>query len=65
MPEKWTGDVVALMHVNQISNRELAKHLNVSPAYISMVLNGHKKSAGAEARFRTALNELIANKGES
>ena len=65
MPEKWTGEVVGLMHIHKISAKDLASKLGVTNRYLSMILNGHRSPAGAEARFRAALNELIANKGES
>lgn len=60
MPKKWTGDLVGLMHDNKISKSLLAEKLGVTREYVSMVLNGHREPAGAEQRFREAVNDLIA-----
>lgn len=60
MPKKWTGDLVGLMHDNKISKSLLADKLGVTREYVSMVLNGHREPAGAEQRFREAVNDLIA-----
>lgn len=60
MPKKWTGDLVGLLHVHQISQTELAKKLGLSNQYVSMVLGGRRSPPDAEQRFRTALDALIA-----
>lgn len=59
MPKEWTGDLVGLMHNNRITFSQLADKLGVTNRYVSMVLNGHREPAGAEERFRTAVNELV------
>lgn len=65
MLEKWIGDIVGKMHGNKISKTELADHMGVTREYVSMILNGHRCPAGAEDRMTTAVNELIAKKGEN
>lgn len=50
---------MGLMHTHKISFQQLAKKLGVTNRYVSMVLNGHRDPAGAEEKFRAALNELI------
>lgn len=60
LPKKWTGDLVGLMHDNKITMQMLAEKLGVTNRYVSMVLNGHREPAGAEQRFRVAVNELIS-----
>lgn len=62
MPENWTGAIVGKMHVNRISNDELAAELGYTTEYISMVLNGHRNPKKAEQKFRQALDELIQQK---
>lgn len=62
MPEHWTGDVVGKMHVNCISNDELASKLGYTKEYVSMILNGHRNPKNAEQTFQRALNELIQKK---
>lgn len=60
--EAWIANVVGKMHVNKISNIELAKKLNVTPQYISELLNGKKSPKGAEERITAAVDEIIAEK---
>lgn len=62
MPEKWTGDVVGKMHVNCITYDDLAEKLGYTKAYISMILGGSRHPAGAEQKFRDALDDLIHQK---
>ena len=62
MPEKWTGDIVALLHLHGITRVELAQKLEQHPKYVLAVLNGHRTPADAEERFRAALDELIREK---
>jgi plasmid maintenance system antidote protein VapI len=57
----WIGDVVGLMHKFGISNKQLAAHMDVTPEYISMVLNGHREPSGIEARIRNAIDEITKN----
>lgn len=59
MPEKWTGELIGRMHNNKVTYEELAKHLGVTKAYVSMVLNGARKPAEGKERFERALTELI------
>ena len=60
--EKWIGDAVGKMHINQISNIELAGALNVTPQYISEILNGKKTPKNIESRVMTAIDEIIAER---
>lgn len=51
--------MVGLMHDNKISKTLLADELDVTREYVSMVLNGHREPAGAEQKFRDAVNRII------
>ncbi len=62
MPERWTGQLVKLMHMNGITRIQLADKLSYTPEYVSMVLNGKRHPQNAEEVFRAALNALIAEK---
>ena len=64
MLEKWTGEVVGLLHVHGISAKELAAKLGCNSKYLSTVLNGHKTPKNAEEKCKAALNELISEKEE-
>ena len=60
MLAQWIGDLVGQMHKWKITMKQLADHLGVSREYVSMVLNGHREPAGAEAKFRAAVDEIIS-----
>lgn len=64
MPDKWTSDLIADMHVHRITRIQLADKLSYTPEYVSMVLNGKREPKNAEQVFREALDELIAEKEE-
>lgn len=63
MLEKWTGDVIACMHIHQITYDELASKLGTTKGYISMILNGVRKPKGIEEKITNALDELISESG--
>ena len=55
----WQAEVWALMKDNGLSRSDLASAAGVTPEYVSMVLNQKRNPAGAEARFKTALQKLL------
>lgn len=59
MLAQWTADLVGQMHKWKISMKQLAEHMGLSREYVSMVLNGHREPAGAELKFRKAVDEII------
>jgi transcriptional regulator with XRE-family HTH domain len=63
MPAVWTGDLVGEMHNAGISARDLAKEMGLTPAYLSMILNGRREPHGAEEKLRAALERLKEQKG--
>lgn len=65
MPEEWTGDVVGKMHNNKISNSEMAEELDLTPQYVSMVLNGAKNPSNAKERFMAAVDAIIKRRKET
>lgn len=62
MPAQWTGEVIGEMHMAKISNRDIAREMGVTPAYVSMILNGDREPNRAEERVRGALERLKAQK---
>lgn len=62
MSADWTARLIAKLHTNRISKKQLAKQLNFTPEYVSMVLNGHRNPSGAELEFSKALDSLIHDK---
>ena len=57
--ESWIGEAVAKMHVNRITQKEVAAKMNVTREYISNILNNTKLPAKAEERVMTAIDEII------
>lgn len=60
MLAQWIADLVGQMHKYKITMTQLANHMGLSREYVSMVLNGHREPAGAEAKFRAAVDEIIS-----
>ena len=46
----------------RITNNDLAQKLGITKTYVSMILSGERNPPNAEQTFRTALDELIAEK---
>lgn len=61
MLAQWIAELVGQMHKWKISKKRLAAYLGVTPEYVSMVLNGHREPAGAEEKFRKAVDDIIAS----
>lgn len=59
MPAKWTGDIVAMLHVHGISQKQLAEQMGLTRQYVSLVLAGNKNPSDMESRMRAAIREII------
>lgn len=57
--DKWTGRLIGRMHNAGVTSNDLAKHLGVTKAYISMILNCHKKPKDAQQKLETAFAEIL------
>lgn len=57
--EQWIANVVGKMHINKITQTELAKKMGVTNDYIWMILNGKKTPKNAETRIMSAIDEII------
>lgn len=64
MAEQWTADIVAKLHLQGITRRELADELGVTAQYVTMVLNGKKSPAGMQERMETAIAEIVSRRGQ-
>lgn len=62
MPAQWTAKILGEMHLHGVTAKQLAQKLGLHEKYVSAIMNGHKEPAGAEAKFRTALKEIIHEK---
>ena len=57
--EQRIANAVGKMHVNKVSQTDIAKKMGVTNDYIWMILNGKKKPANAETRIMTAISDII------
>lgn len=62
MPAQWTAQILGEMHLHGVTAKQLAQKLGLHEKYVSAIMNGHKEPTGAEAKFRTALEEIIHEK---
>lgn len=62
MPAQWTAEIVGKLHAHKVTQGQLAACLQVTPEYVSMVLNGSRRPKNAQERFTAAVEELIAQK---
>lgn len=60
--DKWIGDAVGKMHINGISQNQVAVKLGVSYDYVNKILNGRECPVNAESRIMTAIDEIIKEK---
>lgn len=58
-PEKWTGELLAKMHINNVTSRELAKELDVTEQYVSMLMHSHKTTKNAKQRLNAAYQAVL------
>lgn len=57
--KNWTAHAVGLMHLNKITQIDLANHMGVTNDYISMILNCKKEPKDAESRIMAAINAIM------
>ena len=60
--ENWISQAVGKMHVNKITQIEVAKKMGVCNDYVSMILTGKKKPKDAKERILTAIDAIIAER---
>lgn len=62
MSNQWAGEIVASLHVNKIKQKELAKEMDLTEEYVSMILCGKKSSVGMEERMKAAIESIVIKK---
>ena len=65
MKEKWTGDLIGRMHNADITLEDLAVEIGKTKAYVSMILNGHRKPANARQLLEEAFKAAKAKKSSN
>lgn len=58
MPQEWTAEVVARMHLAKITTKQLAEAAGYTPEYVSMVLNGHRDTESARTTIQATLDRM-------
>ncbi len=59
---EWIANAVGLMHINKITNKDVAAKLGVTPEYVSMILNEKKTPKNAEQDILSAINAILADR---
>lgn len=62
MKEKWTGVLIGKMHNADVTIEDLANELGWVKGYVSMILNGHRKPAGAREKLEQAFNSIVSRR---
>lgn len=62
MPAEWTGDLVKKMHLNRVSNTELAAEMGVTKNYVGMLINGVRDASKLRETMEAALERIIERK---
>ena len=62
MSEKWTGNLIGKMHNERVTYQDIAEEMNVTKAYVSMILHGARKPKGIEQRMKDAFESILAKR---
>lgn len=65
MPEKWTGELIGKMHNHGITRKQLADELGVTKSYVTMILNGSRKTANGREKLEAAYAAVLKRKEET
>ena len=58
----WTAVIVGRLHAERITQRELARELDVTEEYVSAILNGKREPVGIRERMDSAIDSIVARK---
>lgn len=65
MREAWTGELVGRMHVEEVTQDDLAKEMKCTKSYVSRLLNGTRTPKGGRERCEAAFANIIARRKEA
>lgn len=61
--DKWIAEAVGLMHVEKITQKQLADKLGYTREYTTRILNGKDSPPDIESRVMTAIGDIIEERG--
>lgn len=59
MRDVWAANVAAKKHLFKISNADIAEKYGCCPQYIGQLLNGIRKTEGAQEHIEEIVEEII------
>lgn len=62
--EAWIADAVGKMHVNKITQKDVATQMGVTDDYVSMILRGVRNPPKAKERVNLAIDKIIADRSQ-
>lgn len=65
MPDAWMGRLVGKMHVNGVSQKDLAEEMMCTDGYVSMLLNGTRRPDGARERLESAYARVMEKRKDA
>lgn len=65
MPKEWTGNLVGIMHNNDITQQDVADEMGVKKPYISALLHSRKEPPGIQERMEKAVAAILERRKES
>ena len=60
--DELIAEAIGKMHINKITQVELAQYMGYTRSYISSILIGRRKPPQAKERILGAINEIIAER---
>lgn len=60
--ENWITEAIGLMHINKITQKDLARQLGYTEQYVSMIFNEKKKPKCAKEKIIAAIEALIESR---
>lgn len=60
--EQWIEIAIGKMHVNKITQSDLASEIGIRRDYLNKILNGNISPKGAKERVLDAIEEIVAKR---
>lgn len=57
--DKWTGELIGKMHNADVTIEDMANEIGWGKGYVSMILNCHRRPAGAQEKLEAAFVSIV------